>query len=280
MTNNILGIMLSLISAASWGTGDFFGGFSTRKFTQYAVLVVSAIAGLFVLAVCYLIWPEPFPAFPRFLWAMLAGTFGLVGLGSLYKALSLGHSATVAPTAAVIGASIPVFYGIFTAGFPGFTKIAGFFLAFAGIWLVSRIPDESKAVSTGSLKLAVLAGLGFGGYYIFISIAGRDQTFTPLIISRSTFLLISAIILVTQKPQLGKAFATLPIWLTGIFDTGGNVLYLLAKQFLRLDVAIILSSLYPAVTVLLSWIILREHISRPQWAGVVLSFLAVVLVSI
>jgi drug/metabolite transporter (DMT)-like permease len=277
---NILGILLSLISAATWGGGDFFGGLSTRKHNQYAVLVVSAAAGILVLIICTLIWPEPFPAWPMALWAVMAGLCGVVGLGTLYKALSLGHSATVAPTAAVIGAAIPVMYGIIITGFPDVLKLIGFCLAFIGIWFVSRISGETGKVTSTSLILAILAGIGFGGFYIFITLAGPKSTFTPLIISRSTFFIASTFLMISQHGKLGKATWSPTVWMAGLFDASGNALYMLAKQFTRIDVAVVLSSLYPAITVVLSRIFLKEKISRFQWFGVGLCFTAVVLITL
>lgn len=277
---NILGIILALLSSISWGGGDFFGGQSTRKHDQYAVLVISALAGIVILAICILIWPEVFPAWPQLIWAMLAGLSGVIGLGSLYKALSLGHAAAVAPTSAVIGAAIPVTYGIITSGLPKNAQVIGFFLALIGIWLVSQVVGEANKITRKSLALAIIAGIGFGGYYIAITLASPSQTFTPLIVSRSTFFVATILLLIIQKGKLGKAPSSPIVWLTGFFDVGGNVLYILSKQFTRIDVAVILSSLYPAITVLLSRMVIKEHISRPQWVGVLLCFAAVVLISI
>jgi drug/metabolite transporter (DMT)-like permease len=277
---NFLGIILSLISAASWGGGDFFGGLSTRKHNQYAVLVISALAGVLVLILCTCLWPESFPVWPFTLYAVLAGSFGVMGLGALYKGLSMGHSAAVAPTSAVIGAGIPVWYGIIINGLPGMHIVIGFLIAFLGIWLVSRVSGELQKVTTTSLILAVLAGVGFGGFFIFITLAGPKLTFTPLIISRTTFLCITTVILISQKGKVGSAIANPVVWLTGFFDAGGNALYMLAKQFTRLDVAVVLSSLYPAITVLLSRIFLKEKITPSQWLGVGLCFAAVILISI
>ncbi len=278
-TYNFLGILLSLLSAGTWGGGDFLGGLSTRKFNQYAVLVVSAFAGILVLILCSILWPEPFPKFPMFLWAALAGSFGVLGLSALYKGLSLGHSATIAPTAAVIGAAIPVSYGIFLDGVPDNFKIIGFILALIGIFLVSRPDGESNKITTTSMLLAITAGIGFGGFFIFITLAGPNLVFTPLIISRTTFFAVTSIILWINKGKIGNAISSPTVWLTGLFDSGGNALYMLAKQFTRVDVAVILSSLYPAATVLLSRIFLKERISRLQWLGVVFCLTAIIMIS-
>ena len=164
--------------------------------------------------------------------------------------------------------------------YQGFIKSSVFLLAFLGIWLVSRVPGELKKVTTTSLILAILAGIGFGGFFIFITLAGPKLTFTPLIISRTTFFCITTVVLLTQKGKVGSALTSPVVWLTGFFDAGGNALYMLAKQFTRLDVAVVLSSLYPAVTVLLSRIFLKEKISVSQWLGVGLCFAAVIMISV
>lgn len=279
MPSNFIGIILSLFSATVWGASDFFGGISTRKHNQYAVLVFSGLAGILVIFACYLIWPEPFPRWPEAIWAVLAGTSGVIGLGALYYGLSMGHSATVAPTAAVIGAALPVVYGIFIDGLPNSLKLGGFILAFLGIWFVSSGTGAEKTITKRSILLAVIAGIAFGLFFIFISLCSDSLTFTPLIISRSTFITITGILLLVKRGDIGRTVASPIVWLTGIFDAGGNTLYMLARQFTRMDVAVVLSSIYPAITVVLSMVFLKEQISRMQWLGVSLCLIAVLLIS-
>lgn len=233
-----------------------------------------------ILLICHFIWPEPFPTGINFIFATLAGMCGIFGLGALYKALSIGHSALVAPTSAVIGAMIPVVYASFLYGFPGFAKLAGFFLAFLGIWLTTFIGTTTGPRIGKDFGLAVIAGLGFGFFFIFISIASDQQTITPLIVSRTTFFLISAMILLTQKKKAAYSLDDPMIWITGILDATGNTLFILAKQTIRVDVAVVISSLYPAVTVLLANRLLKEKISRPQWIGVIFCIISVMIISI
>lgn len=231
------------------------------------------------MIVCAILWPEPFPEFPLFIWAALAGFFGVLGMSALYKALSLGHTATVAPTAAVIGAAIPVCYGIFLNGMPDNIKIIGFILALIGIFLVSRVEGESIKVTASSILLAITAGIGLGGLYIFITIAGPNLVFTPLIISRSAFFVATSILLIINKGKLANSIKSPSVWLTGLFDSGGIALYMLAKQFTRVDIAVILSSLFPAMTVLLSRVFLKEQISKMQWLGVIFCITSIILIT-
>ena len=114
--SNILGICFALTSAFIWGGGDFSGGLASRKSSPYQVLVLSGLSGALALALVYLlIWKEPMPSLHSIGWAALAGLAGTVGLASLYRALSLGHTAVVAPTSAVICATLPVIFTITTS---------------------------------------------------------------------------------------------------------------------------------------------------------------------
>jgi drug/metabolite transporter (DMT)-like permease len=276
---NIIGIVFGLLSAAVWGAGDYTGGISTRKFNSLAVLVVSAFTGLLLLILCTFIWPEPFPKWPAIIWAVLAGITAVLSLGFLYKALSLGNSAIVASISAVIGAALPVFYGILIAGLPNLIKVIGFILAILGIWLVSRASQERKKIIPGSIMLAVLAGIGFGAFFIVIPLAGPKLTFTPLIICRSTYFAIAFFLLLLQKKEMGKAAISPLVWFNGFFDITGTALFMLARQYTRFEFAVILTSLYPAVTILLFRIFHKEHISSAQWLGVGLCITAVILIS-
>ncbi len=280
MPSNLTGIILSILSAIFWGSGDFSGGYATRRFDRYAVLAISSISGILVLVICLFIWPERPMQMDEALFAVLAGICGVFGLGSLYMALSMGHAAIVAPTAAVIGAALPMIFGTIMEGFSSNTRFAGFLIAFLGIWMVSYVSGEkAKKIST-HLILSIIAGISFGGFFIFISLASSDHTFIPLVISRTTFCVVTLSIALLHKQKMKNELASPIIWLTGILDAGGNALFLLAKQYTRLDVAVVLSSLYPAMTVILSKLVLKEKISRNQWIGVGICILAVILISV
>jgi drug/metabolite transporter (DMT)-like permease len=281
LPSNIIGIIFGLLSATTWGVADYFGGISTRKYNSFAVLVVSAFSGTLLLILCSFIWPEPFPKWPEILWAVLAGVSALVALSSLYKALTFGQSAVVASMSSVIGATLPVIYGIFISGLPDAVKVIGFFMAISGIWFVSRASHGPETVKAGGMALAILAGIGFGVFFIVIPLAGPKLTFTPLIICRTTYFIIALFLLVLfQKKELGKAANSPLIWLNGFFDISGTALFMLARQFTRFEIAVILTSLYPVITVLLFRIFHKEHISYTQWLGVGLCFGAVILISI
>jgi drug/metabolite transporter (DMT)-like permease len=277
---DLMGIVLALTSAFVWGSGDFSGGLAARRDNQYKVLALAALSGTAVLLLAAALRGESLPSPTSALWAMLAGASGGLGLAALYRGLSLGHAASVAPTAAVIGAVLPVAFSGFVEGLPGVTRLAGFALACLGIWLVSQTTPQDMAVSRTSFVLACLAGAGFGGFFIFIAQVERGLVFTPLIVTRCITLSVALLLLRMRRLPWGPVTPNPVALVAGVLDAGGNVFYLLAKQFTRLDVAAVLSSLYPASTVLLSCILLKETVTRTQWLGVAVCLAAIVFITI
>ena len=280
LSADLLGILFGLTSAVVWGVGDFSGGFATRRSNQFHVLALSALSGIVILLVFAVLRDESLPSLNSTLWAMLAGAAGALGLAALYRALSLGQAASVAPTAGVIGAALPVGFSAFTEGPPSIERLIGFALAFLGIWLVSQTSLQDRGVSRQGFVLACVAGVGFGGFYIFIAQVERGLIFTPLIVSRGiTF--CTAILLLRFRRLPWISLTSNPMaFVAGVLDAGGNVFYLLAKQFTRLDVAAVLSSFYPASTVLLAYLVLKETMTRTQWLGVALCLGAIALITV
>jgi drug/metabolite transporter (DMT)-like permease len=279
-STDLIGILLALTSAVIWGGGDFSGGFATRRSSPFQVLALSALSGIAGLVVFAVLRGERLPSTGSALWAGLAGAAGALGLVCLYRALSFGQSASVAPTAGVVGASLPVVFSIFTSGLPAASRLAGFGLAFAGIWLVSQGTALGGAKSRQTFWLACLAGLGFGAFFIFIAQAEPDLVFTTLIVARSgTFLVALALLWVKGQKMISPSANPVAL-LSGLLDAGGNVFFVLAKQFTRLDVAAVLSSMYPASTVILSYFLFKETISPRQWLGVALCLGAIGLITV
>lgn len=276
----IFGTLFALTAAVFWGSGDFSGGFATRKASPYQVLSLSALSGALVLLLAALLWHESFPSTRGILFALLAGISGSVGISSLYYALSLGNSAIAAPTSAVLGAAFPVIFTSFTQGAPSALKIIGFVLAVMGIWLVSFNASSKDLKANKAFWLAALSGLAFGGFFICIAQVEENRVFTPLILARSAMFLVSLLFLARSK-QVFPSPKLHPIAiLAGVLDAGGNVLFLLAKQFARLDSAVVLSSIYPAFTILLARVILKESITRQQWLGIIVCLSAIVLITL
>jgi len=279
VSGDLAAVAFGLASACSWGAGDFSGGLASRRSPLLAVLAVGQAAGTASIVAVALLTGEPFVASAALGWAAAAGASGALGLAALYRGLAVGRMGIVAPVSAVLSAAIPVLAGALVEGLPPAAKLAGFALALGGIWLVAA-SDAPGGEGRRGLGLAVLAGLGFGGFLVLMHRAGAGGTFWPLAVARATSLTLVTAALAARPGPRGVSRAALPlVVLSGLLDAGGNGFFVLASQAGRLDVAAVLSSLYPASTVVLAALVLKERLSRPQLAGVAAVLAAIALIA-
>ncbi len=267
---HVLGVACALISALGWGSGDFSGGVATRRHDQFQVLALMSLPGLAIMLLGALVVQEGLPGRQEILWTAAAGLLGAGGLAALYRGLSQGNTAVVAPTAAVIGTSVPIVFGGVALGLPGARHLAGFCLALCGIWCVSRSPAGPRTPARSGLLPAVLAGIGFGGFFVLIAQVEDGRIFMPLVVAKAVGLALALVVIGRRGLRLPRPGSSPVGLLAGIFDAGGNIFYMLARQYTRLDVAAVLSSMYPSVTVILACLILRERVAMIQWAGLAL----------
>jgi drug/metabolite transporter (DMT)-like permease len=185
--------------------------------------------------------------------------------------------AVVSPLAGLISALIPFAFGIGMGERPQALELIGVALALPAIWIVSSGSDAERG--TGGTGLGVLAGIGFGLFFIALAQAGDAAGYWPLVSGRATTAVIVAIIL-GRKLSLPPADSRLAIVVIGIGDALANVFLLLAYRSGLLSLVSVLASLYPAVTVLLAVRVLKEPLARRQVLGVVLTLVAVVLIAL
>lgn len=270
-------IGFGLLSALIWGAGDFFGGLATRRARPFSVVLVAEVAGALLLALTALILAQALPPLPDLGWSAGAGLAGAVGLLALYSALAGGHMGIVAPISAVVAAIVPIVAGALIEGLPSPLQMAGFVVALGAVWLLSS--GGERAASGREVRLALLAGLGFGFYFVFIDRTGTVGGLWNLAFARTAAALLLLPLMLLMRHPLLPPRDVLPInLLNGCLDAGGNLFFLLAAQAGRLDVASVLSSLYPGATVVLAWLVLGERLNRPQAAGVVAALAAIVLI--
>lgn len=275
----MIGILFALFSATSWGAGDFLGGLVARKQSPFQVLFLTTCSSLTLMLVLAILWGETFPGWADILIALIAGISGSLGLTALYRGLSLGNAALVSSVAGVVGAVIPTLVGVFIEGLPSTLHLTGYALALIGIWMVTQSDEEDGVKLKQSLALALLAGIGFGGFLAIIAQMQGEQVFAPLVFAKIASLTVALVLLRSRGlpvPKLNSA--PMAIW-SGFLDAGGNFFYLFATQYTRLDIAAVLSSLYPAGTVLLSGVFLKERLSKMQWLGVMVCLCAIGLVT-
>jgi len=198
-------------------------------------------------------------------------------LAIFYRALATGRMGLTAPVAAVLGAAIPTAFGMIREGLPQSAQIVGFVLAATGIWLISRSEDGSPPEGIG---MAALAGIGFAGFYLCMKQAGDGSAFWLAATSKvASFTLTGLIVLFGRAArEIDLSGIALGV-LAGCLDVIGSVLFIRASQTGRLDAAVVLSSLYPAVTVLLARFILKEHFTRWKALGMVSALLAVPMIA-
>jgi drug/metabolite transporter (DMT)-like permease len=274
----LLSILYGLTSSASWGAADFIGGLASKRTSAIRVLYLAEIAGSVPLMLLAIILREPFPAINDLLMSAFASIVGLVGLIFLYRALAEGQMTIAAPVSALFAALIPVVFGSLTLGLPSLPTLIGFGLAFLAVWLISQTDSTNWRVSFADLRLPLISGLFFGCYFILIHKATLHTFFWPLATARfAGFLALALFTLVTRQPAMPPRETWTLCILNGVIDVIGNGFYILSARTGRIDVAAVLGALYPAGTVLLAWILLKERISIVQGVGIALAFIAIVL---
>lgn len=279
MSPEALTFTYGLGSAISWGAGDFSGGFASKKGDVLTVIFFSQIVGILMLLGLLFFFAENLPGLAQALWAGMAGWMGAFGLVALYKALANGRMGVVAPLSAVMTALVPMISSFYFEGLPQGTRLIGFGSAMAAVWLLSMTQSATR-IDLQQLMLPFIAGLGFGLFFVCIDRASGDTIIWPLILARMTSLSIFGTILCARKKKAPPhKNQWILIGLTGILDTAGNAFFIMAAQIGRLDVSAVLASMYPAATVMLAWVLLKEHLQPRQLIGVGTALLALALIA-
>ena len=273
-------MIFGLASAISWGAGDFGGGITSRRAPVFGVVFISQIVGMALALSLALLLGETLFTGTDLAWSVAGGIAGGIGITSLYRALSIGRMAVVAPVTAVLAAMIPVGVGFVTEGLPNQVVITGIALAILAVVLVSRVEDESDGRSAG-LGLAVVAGVGFGLFGVCIGQLSDDHVFGPLTVVRATeAIMLAGVIVISRSGWRPPRDLLLAICAVGVLDMAGNGAYILSAQAGSLAIASVLSSMYPVTTVILAALVLRERITRTHAIGIGLAAAAVAMIAI
>ena len=279
MGSEVLALFCGLAAAASFGTSDFCGGFVTKRIRVFNVLLLSQCVAFAILFGFALTLKEPIPSWNNLFFGGLAGFFGTAGLVALYIGLARGSMGVVASVSAVVGAVLPIISGILIEGPPSGGQVLGLLLGLCAIWYLAG-GGAAAPVHLRELGLPILAGIGFGFFFIFIDQVSETAIFWPLATARvlSITMILALIVARRQKVQTPWNRQMIIIVMAGTFDATGNILFALASRLGRLDISTVLTSLYPAGTVFLAWLILRERLAPRQWFGVAVAFVALVLI--
>lgn len=277
-----VGGLLALVSSASWGVADFFGGLASRRSSPAQVLSVSYPAGAVLLTVLALfivpgeLTGEVIP------YALAAGVIGGIAMFLLYAALTRGPMGIVSPITAVMSGLIPVIAGLLTGESLTALAIMGMVGAALAVFLVSREsghPHERAPLA--ALVYAVAAGVAIGLFLVAIGLSPQTAGIWTATLARwvTTIGTVAIVALFVKRTPVAN-FPWLLAIAAGTLDAMANALFQLASQNGLLSVVSVIGSLYPAATVLLARVFLHERMNRIQVTGVLVAFAAVVALTL
>ena len=299
----------ALAAAVLWGGGDFAGGMGVKSAggdlrAALRVVLLSHITSFAALVAIARLRGDMFPHGALLAWGVAAGVAGGLSLLCFYIALSRGAMGASAALSGLLAAAIPATLTLWREGSPGELTLLGFAVAGTAIWLIAGSPadspfDPTAAADAGArtretLTLAMLAGVGFGFYFVALKMAGPAGIVWPMATARIGSITTCGMIFAVQRLRPGKAagspVAMGPVamgrravgWAlaTALLDTSGNLLFVAATRAGRLDVAAVLASLYPASTILLAALALGERPTQRQALGMAAAVAAVALIAL
>jgi len=278
-------MVLAVLAAVAFGGADFLGGVASRRAPAVTIVVTSHLAGLAVVAAAAPLFGQV-AASTDFLWGAAAGSAGATGLVVFYRALATTRFTVAAPAAALLGALVPVGFGVMVGERPEAMAWAGVCLALPALILVGKVRGSREAahavVARRAVMMGALAGSLFGLFGILISRTGADSGVWPLVGARMASVpLISVLALSVGRPLLAEGKALWVAIAAGATDMVANMMLLSALHRPGLvSLVILVSSMYPAVTVLLARLVLEERIGRGQMAGLLLAGAGIGLISL
>jgi drug/metabolite transporter (DMT)-like permease len=311
--------IFALAAALLYGSADFLGGVATRRARALSILPASALAGLAIVLVAALAAGEvPRPA--GLAWGLAAGALGGIGLIVFYAGLAEGPMTIVAPTSALAATVLPVAVSIADGERASASVYVGALICLAAIVLVSAAGPPAAGSRTGDGKhgaagevggsaagggpsaasliqrlaargfhvraigYGLAAGATFGLFFIFLRNAGQSGAFWPIVASRLAGLIVIVIVAVLTRTRpviaSGGARLLLATFGSGILDASANVSYVIATRHGLFGLAVVLTSLYPGVTVVLARFVLGERLRAAQLAGLLLAAAGVILVTV
>ncbi len=272
----------SVVAVFLWGAADFSGGYASRRANAFVFTAFSHLCAFALMLTVALSQHGVLPDRASIFWALAAGAIGGFSLAIFYRALAEGQMGLTAPIAALLGAAIPTMADIALEGAPSRRSIVGFALAIFAIWLITKPESRGEGQTLGRPKgaaTAALAGVGFAGFYLcvhqasgsvaWIAAISRVGSFTATAIAMAA----TGAPLILDRPSIGLGV------IAGFFDITASALFIYASQRGRLDEAVVITSLYPAVTVLLARLFLKERFSGWRLVGLLAALAAVPMIA-
>jgi drug/metabolite transporter (DMT)-like permease len=277
----LIALSLSLAACFGWGVADFLGGLKSRQLSVFSVLMVSSFFGLGAILVIVLIRGVAPPGNPILLLAVVGGAAGLAAVFFLYSGFSIGSMSIVAPISAT-GVILPVIVSLAAGDNPTLLQKFGMAVAIAGAILASREKASGrngKRLASG-VGLAVGAAIAAGIFFIVMDQASAADPYWAAFLMRLSSFAILIIIFLLKRLHVDTGRVHLPaIIILGVCDALAGFAYALATTYGMLGLVAVVGALYPAVTVLLSMLIIGERPQPVQFIGVVLALGGIALIS-
>lgn len=278
-----MAILLGLAASITYGTADFLGGLATKRNTVLRVVLLSQVAGLLIYLVAIPFLPEGRFTARAWVWGSAAGVAGAVGVAFLYRGLARGRMSVVAPITAVISVTIPVVVGLALGERPSGLQMVGIAAAVLAVVLVSTAPEpgaERRASGSTGVLDALASGVGIGLFLVALSRTGEASGPWPLVASRLVSVVIFGLAMVVARHGLRPERGTGRVVVgAGVLDVTANLLYLLGTRAGLVSIVAVLTSLYPAATVVLARVVLKERLTIHQLVGLAVALAGVVLIS-
>ena len=271
-------IALALGASLAWGLGDFFGPLKGRTLGTLRALVYVQLSGLAAIVLVVAIrWQGPKGA--AALLAIPAAFSGTLGLYAYYRGAAVGALSIVSPIAG-ISAIVPVIIGVASGDRPSPWQLLGMACSLGGVFLASRDPSRSGSRLAAGVGLALIAALGFGGYFPPMHAAGVADFWWAALIFRitSTAVIVAAVTRARSSIRV-EPLQVSALALIGVADMLGNLLFAAASSSGLVSITSVLASLYPVITVVLARIVLEERVARSQEVGIALTLAGVALIS-
>ena len=278
-----MAIILSMAAALTYGAADFIGGLMTKRNHVFRVVLLSQLLGAVPFFIVFPLLNDGAMSASAWWWGAGAGLTGGGGVVLLYRGLSIGRMSVVATITAVEAAVVPVVFGLATGERPGALSLAGVALALVAVAFISSVKEdvggESEPRRSGILE-GLGAGLAFGAFFILLDGVDADSGMWPLLVMRSTSIALATVGVIALGVPLRPTPGTFwGIAVAGAFDVGANIFYLLSTREGLLSIVAVVTSMYPAMTVLLARIYLKERFTRLQSMGLVLAGAAITLIA-
>ena len=292
----MLAVVFAVFSGVSYGAADFAGALASKRNNASLVTIVVQVISLISLAVVLVVSRTGTVIASDLWWGALGGVGAAVALTTFYAALAEGPMSTAASVTALVGSLVPVLAGIALGEIPNTMTLVGMGLAIPAAIIVSvgaaevrerqvasspraRVRDRARAARTR--RLSVIAGLGFGLFFVALAQTSADGGLYPLVGARFASIALLAVVLTTQRSW---SVVARPDWLAvviaGLLDCAANSFYLFALEDGSFTWVAVVVSLYPVATVLLARFLLGELITRAQTVGLAMAACALVLVGL